>query len=954
MTLLWKKSETRPSIPLLQVARNTAQQPPQPLPPGNLQTRTARPLRAGLMLLCLFSVGAALTPVQAGGLPAGVVQGYQMEGVTEYRLANGLQVLLAPDDSKPTTTVNVTYRVGSRMESYGETGMAHLLEHLMFKGTPQHKNIAAELTRHGMRPNGTTWFDRTNYFESFADSPENLEWALRMEADRMVHSFIARSDLDSEMTVVRNEMESGENDPGEVLMDKVMAAAFQWHNYGKSTIGARSDVENVNIAHLQAFYHKYYQPDNATLVVAGHFDALKTLALINQTFGKIPKPARKLEPTWTLDPVQDGERQVILRRVGDVQNLEVLYHAVAAASPDSAAFEVLAQVMGDTPAGRLHKALVAQGLATSVSADYFNLEEPGVILFQAEVPKNQDLDSTRKALLRTLENVQAQPFTEEEVNRARANLLNGIETTFNDPERFGIALSTAIANGDWRLFFLNRDRLAAVKASAVQRVAQSWLVASNRTLGEFIPTPNPVRAPAPEKVDAASQLKGYQNTAELSQGERFDVSPANIQKQTHWYLYPNGLHMALLSKQTRGHVVHAQINLHFGDAQTLLGKEQIGAFTGALLNKGSGDLDRQSIGDLFTALKAQVAFGGSATGATVAIQTVRENLPATLTAVAQILRHPNFPESEFKESRAAALTDIDESRSNPQALAANAVHRAFNQQPRGDIRYTSTFDETVEDMNAVTLDQIRAFYQTFYGADHGEVAIVGDFDEKSGMQAVQEGFQGWHSAVPYATVLDTYRAFPGSHQSIQTTDKANAVFFMRQPLPLKDDDAEAPALTLGNFILGEGFLNSRLATRIRQQEGLSYGVGTFLRLNDQVANSAFGAYAIYAPQNRDKLQKAFNEVIDQVLKNGLTREEINAAKIALLQSRQLSRAQDGSLAAQLNKLMFDHRDFKFVQAQEDRLQALDLDHVNQALRQYVDPTHFVEMFAGDFKNAQQP
>ncbi|NDU92621.1 MAG: insulinase family protein, partial [Ferrovum sp.] len=252
-------------------------------------------------------------------LPAGVSQVTQVEGVTEYRLANGMQILLAPDPGKPTTTVNVTYRVGSRMESYGETGMAHLLEHLMFKGTPQHKDITAELTRRGMRPNGTTWFDRTNYFESFAASQTNLDWALRMEADRMVHSFIARKDLDSEMTVVRNEMESGENEPSEVLMDKVMAAAYQWHNYGKSTIGARSDVENVSIPRLQAFYRKYYQPDNATLVVAGSFDQAKTLALIAGVFGKIPKPERVIEPTYTLDPVQDGERLVTLRRVGDVQ-----------------------------------------------------------------------------------------------------------------------------------------------------------------------------------------------------------------------------------------------------------------------------------------------------------------------------------------------------------------------------------------------------------------------------------------------------------------------------------------------------------------------------------------------------------------------------------------------------------------------------------------------------------
>ncbi|MFN7328107.1 MAG: M16 family metallopeptidase, partial [Bacteroidota bacterium] len=192
-----------------------------------------------------------------------------VEGITEYRLANGLRVLMFPDQSKQTITVNITYLVGSKHENYGETGMAHLLEHLVFKGTPKHPNIPQELTEHGARPNGTTWLDRTNYFETFAATEENLKWALDLESDRMVNSYIAKKDLDSEMTVVRNEFESGENSPFRVLWQRVMATAFEWHNYGKSTIGARADIENVPIERLQAFYRKHYQPDNAVLMIAG-------------------------------------------------------------------------------------------------------------------------------------------------------------------------------------------------------------------------------------------------------------------------------------------------------------------------------------------------------------------------------------------------------------------------------------------------------------------------------------------------------------------------------------------------------------------------------------------------------------------------------------------------------------------------------------------------------------
>ena len=248
-------------------------------------TAISKTILASILAACVAGPLAAQTAAKPAKPPAAApaaslakpVKVTSVEGITEYRLANGLRVLLFPDPTKPTITVNITYLVGSRHENYGETGMAHLLEHLLFKGTPNHPNIPQELTAHGARPNGSTWFDRTNYFETFPATDENLKWALDLEADRMVNSFIAKKDLDSEMTVVRNEFEMGENDPASILQERVLSTAYLWHNYGKSTIGARADIENVPIDRLQAFYRTYYQPDNAVLLVAGKFDEAKTL-----------------------------------------------------------------------------------------------------------------------------------------------------------------------------------------------------------------------------------------------------------------------------------------------------------------------------------------------------------------------------------------------------------------------------------------------------------------------------------------------------------------------------------------------------------------------------------------------------------------------------------------------------------------------------------------------------
>ena len=412
------------------------------------------------LIKCWIAFLFVVLPLAVAAAPAAVTS---VEGITEYRLPNGLQVLLAPDDSKPTTTVNLTYRVGSRHESYGETGMAHLLEHLLFKGTPRFPTAWAEFNKRGLAANGSTSWDRTNYFASFSANDANLAWYLDWLSDAMTHSFIARKDLDSEMTVVRNEMESGENSPGRILLEKTLAAMYQWHNYGKSIIGARTDVENVDIGRLQAFYRRHYQPDNATLIVSGKFDTVRVLAMVERQFGQIRKPARVLPRLYTLDPTQDGERSVTLRRVGGTPQLLAAYHAVPGAHPDQAALELMVLVMGDTPSGRLHKRLTEAKLAAGTYAFTEALHDPGFIAFGAELAPGQDPEAARQAMLAALESVASEPVTAAELERARTKWINGWEQQASDPERIGVALSDTVAQGDWRLLFLLRDRVRAVK-----------------------------------------------------------------------------------------------------------------------------------------------------------------------------------------------------------------------------------------------------------------------------------------------------------------------------------------------------------------------------------------------------------------------------------------------------------------------------------------------------------
>ena len=374
-------------------------------------------------------------------LPPGVQRISSVEGITEYSLPNGLRFLLFPDQSKPKVTVNITYMVGSRYEGYGETGMAHLLEHINFIQTKTRTNIKKELSDHGADMNGSTDNDRTNYFETLNATDENLRWALELEADRMVNTRVEKQFLDTEMSVVRNEFEMNENDPGAVLYERVLESSYLWHSYGHPPIGSKADIEKVPIERLAAFYTRYYQPDNALLVVAGKFDNAKALAWISDLFGKIPRPARVLDQPYTVEPTQDGERSVTLRRVGDTQLLLAMYHTPAAIHPDDAAIQVLCGVLGDVPSGRLYKALVDNKKA--VGAEMFSGEyhDPGFMVASVQLGLDQSLDEARRILLNTVEGFIKEPPSKEEVDRVKTRLQKNIELGMANSQQVALALS---------------------------------------------------------------------------------------------------------------------------------------------------------------------------------------------------------------------------------------------------------------------------------------------------------------------------------------------------------------------------------------------------------------------------------------------------------------------------------------------------------------------------------
>ena len=909
-------------------------------------TSPLRQILPSLMLMLGMLWGSypseAQTPKQT---PPRAERHASVEGITEYRLPNGLRALLIPDASRDTITLNLTYLVGSRHEGYGESGMAHLLEHLLFRGTSRMGNVMAELNKRGARFNGTTNFDYTNYYQTVSASDDNLHWMLALEADRMLNSRVSRVDLDAEMTVVRNEFESGENNAGSVLRQRVMAAGYLWHNYGRAIIGARSDIENVPIERLQAFYRHYYQPDNAVLILSGRFDEANAVAAIEKHFGALPRPTRKLQSTYTVEPTQDGERSVVLRRVGDVQTVSSLYHLPPGSHPDYPAIDLAVNILTHTPGGRLHRALVESGLASSAFGFEQQLHDAGHAYFSASVREGKPLEPAREALIKTVEDLAQQAFTREEVDQARQRLLNGIEKLTTDTNAMALVLSGVVAMGDWRLLFLQRDQLRSLDAAQVQRVALQYFKAANRTSGTFIPTASPQRAEIPARPDVEALVRDYRGAAQLEQGETFQPTPQNIEARVIRRRLAGGMQLALLPRKTRGGTVVVDLNLRWGDEASKQGRYAACSAAGAMLMRGTTLRNRKQIADELSRINSTASIGiegGS-------IQTLRQHLAASLELAAEILQKPAFPETEFEQYRQAVLSGLESQRSDPSALAGLALARQLSPYPPGHWNHVETLEERLEQWRTLQLSDVRRCWRELVGASHSELTVVGDFDPEQVIALAQKLFNDWKSPLPYARIQSRIAQAAPLERDINTPDKANAVYRAGLSIALRDDHPDFVALLMGNYLLG-GHSDSRLTRRIRHKEGLSYSVGSSFSAGSQDARADFGLFAIYAPQNRNKVDAAMREEVQRLLSEPVPTEEFDTARKALLLARQVARNQDSAIASRLNGYLSIDRTMAWDAALEQQIAALTPQQVQAALQRHLRLDQLSIITAGDFRD----
>ncbi len=832
--------------------------------------------RIGALLLAAFAL--AMTAARAQG-PAAAAGPAITAGVQETVLPNGLRVLTKEVRHAPVVNFAVWYRVGSRNEHTGITGCSHLLEHMLFKGTQRYRpgEISRVLAANGSTFNAGTYYDTTRYWETLAS--DRLELAIQIEADRMVNSRIDAAQLASEMSVVRSELEGGENDPGELLNRAVAAAAFESHPYQWPIIGWRADVENVTREELYRYYRRYYGPNNATVVMVGDFDTPQALALVRKHFGalpRIPTPAA----VYTQEPPQRGERRVVVRRAGALPMVEIAYRVPAGKHPDFYALDLLANAVGSGRSSRLYQALVEKELATTVTAGAPTMHDPYLFFFTATARPGVSAERLEAALRTEIEAMRRDLVPEATLqaarNRMEADFLFQTNSVSDQGEQIGYY---DVLMG-WRYLNTYLDRVRRLTSSDLQKVAARYFVPDASTVGHFVPSSQAAPGgPPPREASARVEL--------ARRGERPiplpRPSPAPRTRQTVVrFRLANGIRVVV--QENRANPTLALVaSLPAGAVLDPAGKEGTAALTAEMLSRGSDKRTSREFAARLEALGAQLSADADELAVQVAGRALSRDAGTLVDALGELLRRPAFPAADFSRLRGQTLAGLDEEKEDPSALAGRAFSRTVY--PEGHPLRPRTLDEERAAIQGLTQEDLVRFYREQYGPDQMILVLVGDLSVAKARMLVEQALGDWARnprSRPLPKLDLPLQAQP-RREVIRVADKSEAALLWGHAGLLKRSDPDFYATQILNMILGGGgALNSRLGTVIRDEQGLAYDVSSFY--DSGLYPGPFQIALGTNPVNAGKAARSLEAELRGVQQKGVTQREVEEA-VAYLTGR---------------------------------------------------------------------
>ena len=862
-------------------------------------------------------------------------------GIRETRLPNGLRVLTKEVHSAPVVSFGVWYKVGSRNEHTGITGISHLLEHLMFKGTRRYRvgEIARTLFLNGASFNANTYYDWTSYFETLA--ADRLELAVQIESDRMNDSRIAKEDLDSEMTVVRSELEGGENDPETLLRQAVTAAAFQVHPYHWPVIGWRSDVEHMPREALRRYYRTYYGPNNATVVIVGDFETEHALGLIGKYFGPlepIPTPPR----VYTTEPDQRGERRVTVNQAGALPIVTVAYKAPAAASPDFYALDVLATVLGEGRTGRLYQALVETELAASVDAGAPSLHDPFLFFVTATAQPGVPAGKLEGALLDEIERARAGPITAEELARA----VRQIESSFAYQTESVTAQSREIGYwsmvDDWRYLTTYLERIRALAPAAIQTVADRYFQADTRTVGHFVPTLGGAFAGL-QPQEAAARVERPGRGARAIPIPPVSAMPP-VDRHITRFALANGV-TVVVQENPASPTLALRASLPAGRVLDPEDRSGLAPMTAAMLSRGTEHRSALEIATLLEDVGATLSAGAESLATMLSGRAESRDFDRLMDLLAETLQSPMFPSVELGRLKGQSLAQLAQAKDDPESVAERAFARAIY--PQGHPLRPPTFDEAEQAIGRITRDDLVEFHRRHYGPDHLILVIAGDVSA-DGVRAAVEARLGAWPRNPGATlppVLDVPLQAAALEILMPIADKSQTAIQWGHAGGLRRRDPDFYAAQVMNLVLGGGgALNSRLGRVIRDELGLAYTVGSFFD-----ANLYPGPLEVVLGTNPANAWKAVEALVREVKRlrdRGITQRERDEAVAYLTGRFPLRLETNTGMVDVLWAMEFYELGADYLDRYGDHYRAVTVAQANQAARTHLHPDRATLVIAG--------
>ena len=891
-----------------------------------------------------------ISTINAQSLQAGYTKVKEVGGITEYTLdKNGLTVLLMEDHSAPVVTFMVTYMVGSRNEVYGTTGATHILEHLMFKGTDKFNrekgnSIDQLLGNLGAQLNASTWLDRTNYYELIPS--EYLELAVEIEADRMKNLWLHPEDCDAEMTVVRNEFEQGENSPFSALDQQIWSTAIQAHPYHHSTIGWKSDIENVSIEKLREFYETFYWPNNTTVTVIGDFKPNEALSLIDKYYGEIPKSPKELPVVYTEEPIQQGQRRLELHRAGQVGLVGIAHKIPEGTHPDMYPLSVLNNILSTGKTSRYYKELIDKGLAINAFSWFQPFNDPSLFIpyaFLAPGVKHEDVE---KVIMDIYEDIKTNGVTDEEVTKA----INQItaETAYGRDGAFSIAsqINETIALGDWTYFATYLDNIKKVTPDDVQRVVKKYMIDDMSTVGWFIPK---IEGGDDEQTgNGAHSLKSshdmhFYRDAELEDSD-FDVQDSGA-KVSDNVTRKNVAGIDVIAAKTGvEQVITFTGSFAAGDQFSPANNPVVADLTGNMLDKGTTKHSKFEVAEILENLGAELSFSVSANSLDFHGQCLSKDFDKVMELLAEQLRMPALTQDEFDKLVQQRKGSFKQQMESTNARAGEKVNDLIF--PVGHPNNGATIQEMIDDLDKVTLNDIKDFYGKYYGPQSMILVAVGDLTPAQVENSVNKYFDGWNGGVDYPEATPANKLDQGVTAIVQMKDKTSATLQLSAPTTLMKTSDDYLAFMVGNDVLGHpGGFSGRLMQIVRDKEGLTYGIYSW-HASDTFSDGKWVVQGAFAPKLLKQGIESTMREVKRWVADGISQDELDKAKERLSGQFKVQLSTTGGLANQL--LAFAERgyDLSYVDEYPSKVRSVTLDEVNNMIKKYINPDKIAMVIAG--------